>query len=193
MSYLTNKIDDHVVQLLKSGKVGLLPSDTIYGLSALALNEQAVEKIHKLKGRDSNKPLIVLIAKIEQLNELGLKKEQGELVKNYWPGPLSVVFESKGIPKWLQLGTESLAVRMPDNQELCDLIAKTGPIISTSANLQGQKPAELAAEAQKIFSEKLDFYVDVGKLEGQPSTLAVIENGKLKVVRQGAYIIQQKA
>lgn len=190
MSYSTDKIDDHVVQLLKSGKVGLLPSDTIYGLSALALNEQAVERIHRLKVRDSSKPLIVLIAKIEQLDDLGLKKEQAELVEQYWPGPLSVIFKSENIPEWLQLGTKSLAVRMPGYLELCDLIAKIGPIISTSANLQGQKPAESAAEAQKIFGGKLDFYVDMGKLEGQPSTLVVIENGKLKVVRQGACKIQ---
>lgn len=190
MSYFSNKIDEHVIELLKSGKVGLLPSDTIYGLSAVALNEKAVKQVHRLKGRDANKPFIVLIGNTEQLKDLGVNTEQVDLVKKYWPGPLSVVFSSENIPQWLQLGTNSLAVRMPDRQELCDLIAETGPIVSTSANLQGETPARSVEEAKEVFGDNLDFYVDIGKLEGQPSTLAIIENGKLKVVRQGAYILR---
>jgi L-threonylcarbamoyladenylate synthase len=122
MSYFTNWIDDQVVELLKSGKVGLLPSENI--------------------------------------------------------------------PSWLQLGSRGLAIRMPANQELRDLIAKVGPIISTSANLEGEKPANSAKEAQEIFGEQLDFYVDIGKLEGEPSTLVAINNEKLKVVRQGSLKIK---
>ena len=191
MSYFTNQIDERVATLLKGGKVGLLPSDTIYGLSALALNEQAVERIHKLKGRDSNKPLIVLIANIAQLTDLGLKQEHAEAVKSHWPASLSVEFEASDAPWWLHRGGFHFAVRMPDQQELRDLIAKVGPIISTSANLQGQKPALFVQEAKEIFGDELDFYMDAGNLSGQPSTLAIIENGKLKVIRQGFYKINQ--
>jgi L-threonylcarbamoyladenylate synthase len=187
MSYYTNRLDEHVVEMLKNGAVGLLPSDTIYGLSAVALNKEAVERIHELKDRDYNKPLIVLIASMEQLNSLGLNKEQAEQAQNYWPGPLSVIFKSSDIPEWLQLGNASLAVRMPDKDELRDLIAITGPIVSTSANLQGEKPAESVEEAKKYFNDYLDFYVDVGELNGQSSTLVKIENSQLKVVRQGVY------
>jgi L-threonylcarbamoyladenylate synthase len=186
MSYYTNRLDEHVAEMLKSGAVGLLPSDTIYGLSAVALNKEAVERIHELKDRDYNKPLIVLIASMEQLNSLGLNKEQAELVQNYWPGPLSVIFKSLDIPEWLQLGNASLAVRMPDKEELRDLIAIAGPIVSTSANLQGEKPAESVEEAKKYFNDHLDFYVDVGELNNQASTLVKIENERLKVVRQGS-------
>jgi L-threonylcarbamoyladenylate synthase len=187
MSYSTNRLDDRIVELLKNGAVGLLPSDTIYGLSAVALNKDAVERVHELKGRDGNKPLIVLIANIKQLKELGLSKEQSELVENYWPAALSVIFESGNVPAWLELGSSSLAVRMPDNQELRDLIAKTGPIVSTSANLQGKKPAASVKEAKNYFNEHLDFYVDIGELNGEPSTLVLIENDQLKIVRQGSY------
>jgi L-threonylcarbamoyladenylate synthase len=190
MSYFTNWIDDQVVELLKSGKVGLLPSDTIYGLSAIALNENAVKKVHRLKDRSGHKPFIVLISDTPQLEVLGIESTQAKIVKNYWPGALSVIFASKTIPSWLQLGSRSLAIRMPANQKLCDLIAKTGPIISTSANLEGEKPANSAKEAQEVFGEQLDFYVDIGKLEGEPSTLVAIENEKLKVVRQGSLKIK---
>jgi L-threonylcarbamoyladenylate synthase len=187
VSYYTNKIDDKIISLLKSGAVGLLPTDTIYGLSAVALNKNAVEKIHKLKKRDDKKPLVVLISSISQLQELGVNDDQLSLINNFWPGPLSVIFESSNIPEWLDLETKSLAVRLPDSNELLDLIKKTGPIVSTSANLQGQKPASSAKVAEEYFGKNIDFYVDFGPLESKPSTLVKIENNRLKVIREGAY------
>lgn len=186
MSYYAKKFDDKIVELLRDGGVGLLPTDTIYGLSAVALSEQAVERVHKLKKRDSGKPLVVLISELRQLKELGLKPEQAEIVKKYWPGSLSAVFESQNIPAWLQLGTNSLAVRLPGSKKLRELIKKVGPIVSTSANLQGQKPVSSVDEAKEYFGENLDFYVDVGDLQGQPSTLVKIENDHLKIIRPGA-------
>jgi L-threonylcarbamoyladenylate synthase len=187
VSYNTNNIDDKVAELLKSGGVGLLPTDTIYGLSAVALNQRAVEKVHRLKEHGKGKPLIVLISDISQLRELGLSTKEAGLMGRYWPGPISVIFESTDVPHWLQLETHSLAIRMPDIKELRRLIEKTGPIVSTSANLQGQKPAKNVSESKKYFKDKLDFYVDFGELEGQPSTLVKIENSSLKIIRQGAY------
>jgi L-threonylcarbamoyladenylate synthase len=190
VSYFTDTFDAKVVELLKNGAVGLLPTDTIYGLSALALNKEAVERIHALKGRDNNKPLIVLISDLHQLEELGLKVEQAELAKSYWPGPLSLEFDATDAPDWLHRGGFFFAVRMPDYSELRDLIAKTGPVVSTSANLQGQKPVSSVKEAQETFGDKLDFAVDAGKLEGQSSTLVKPEDGRLVVVRQGVLEIK---
>jgi L-threonylcarbamoyladenylate synthase len=189
MSYYTKKIDEKIVELLKRGAVGLLPTDTIYGLSAVALNEKAVSKVHRIKNHD-NRPFIVLISDIEQLAELGLRTSDADLIKSYWPGALSVIFESNTIPSWLQMGTNSLAVRLPDNNEVRNLIKKVGPIVSTSANLHDKEPACSVEEAGKYFGDQLDFYVDAGKLKGQSSTLVKIENGKLKILRQGAYEIK---
>jgi L-threonylcarbamoyladenylate synthase len=188
--YYATKFDNEVIKLLKKGGVGILPTDTIYGLSALALKKDAVERIHHLKGRDDRKPLIVLIANFNQLDKLGLNREQADFVKNYWPGPVSLEFDAHNAPVWLHRGGFTFAVRMPDSKVLRDLIAIIGPIVSTSANLQGGKPAKSVKQAQKYFGDQLDFYVDGGKLEGQSSTLIKIENGKLKVLRQGAYEIK---
>jgi L-threonylcarbamoyladenylate synthase len=190
MSYMTNQIDQKVVGLLSGGSVGFLPTDTIYGLSAVAMNEQAVERIHHLKGRDGSTPLIVLIADIEQLDSLGLKKDDADLIKKYWPGPLSVEFDAASAPSWLHRGNRFFAVRMPNNKELRELINTTGPIVSTSANLHGKKPASTTSEAERYFGKKLDFYVGAEKLEGEPSTLVKIENGQIKVLRQGAFPIK---
>jgi L-threonylcarbamoyladenylate synthase len=189
VSYFTNKIDKKVAELLNSGGVGLLPTDTIYGLSALALNKDAVQKVHKLKQRDGGKPLVVLIADVKQLAELGLSVAHADFVKKYWPGPLSLEFDASSAPEWLHRGMYYFGVRLPKHSELGDLIAKTGPIVSTSANLQGQAPAKNVEEAKKYFGDKLDFYVDSGEVSGQSSTLVKVTEGKLQVVRQGEYKI----
>lgn len=171
--------------MLKQDQVGLLPSDTIYGLSARALDEAAVERIHKIKGRDSGKPLIVLISDLKMLDLLSISVDQVKLVEKYWPGALSVIFTSDA-PEFLTRGTGSLAVRMPDSPDLTALINQVGPLVSTSANLEGEAPARNVAEAKAVFGGQLGFYVDAGELNNPPSTLVVINSGKLKVVRQGA-------
>jgi L-threonylcarbamoyladenylate synthase len=192
MAYMANEFDDEIVRLLQQGGVGLLPTDTIYGLSCRALDEQAVERIHKLKERDDGKPLIVLISDTKMLNMLSISDKQASIVENYWPGRLSVILPAPQTPAWLQLDTDSLAVRLPDHPELLELINKVGPIVSTSANLQGAAPVKSADEAVKIFDDKLDFYVDAGELDNPPSTLAVVDNGRLKVVRPSAVKIDEK-
>jgi L-threonylcarbamoyladenylate synthase len=185
VSYITDNFDDEILRLLKQGKAGLLPSDTIYGLSAKALDEAAVGRIHKIKSRDSGKPLIVLISDLKMLDLLSIPTGQAQAAQKYWPASLSVILPSEA-PEFLTRGTGSLAVRMPDQPDLARLIDKVGPIVSTSANLEGEAPVRNIAEARKVFGNKLDFYVDAGELDNPPSTLALIDNGKLKVVRQGA-------
>lgn len=189
MSYFTDKFDDKIVEILKQGGVGILPSDTVYGLSGPALDKKAVRRIHELKGRDADKPFIVLISNTKMLNMLSISVDCAEAVMNYWPGPLSIILPSAA-PDFLARGTKTLAVRLPDYPALRDLIDKVGPIISTSANLQGQKPLSSAAEAKKLFGDKLDFYVDAGTLNNPPSTLAALKNGRLHVIRQGAVKIK---
>ena len=192
MSYVTDRFDERVVELLQNGGVGLLPSDTIYGLSCRALDQTAVEKVHRLKDRDAGKPFIDLISDIKMLDLLSISKDQAEAVAKYWPGPLSVILPAPDSPEWLHRGTKTLAIRLPGYPKLQDLIRKVGPIISTSANLQGQPPVNNVKQARTIFGEDLDFYVDVGPLDNPPSTLAVIRNGELAAVRQGAVKINEE-
>jgi len=170
-----------------------MPTDTIYGLSASALDKDAVERIHSIKGRDSSKPLIVLIANLEMLDLLSIYKEQAKIIEEYWPGAVSLEFNASDSPSWLHRGRGHFAIRMPDHDTLRELISQVGPIVSTSANIQGGEPASNLDQAQAIFGEKLDFYVDAGKLVGQSSTLVINEGGRLKVVREGAVKIKQRS
>ena len=185
MSYVTDRFDDKIIELLKSGAAGFMPSDTIYGLSSRALDEAAVKKLHKIKGREGNKPFIVLIADLKMLELLSILDAKVELVNKYWPGPLSLVFRAPAAPAWLTLGGQTLAVRLPDDKALVGLINQTGPIISTSANKDGQRPMTSAKEAKAEFGEDLDFYVETGEINMLPSTIAKLENDKLVVTRQG--------
>ncbi|HCM51527.1 TPA: hypothetical protein DIS56_00085 [Candidatus Saccharibacteria bacterium] len=211
MSYITDGFDKKVVELLNEGAVGFMPTDTIYGLSCRALNEKAVERLHQLKGRSHNKPLIVLISDLKMLalpknlsgvvgnqiteyqvfgsglDALGVRYNKViTLVEKYWPGPLTVIFDAPRSPKWLHRGTKTLAVRMPAVADLQNLIKQVGPLVSTSANAEGERPAQSVEQARKYFGEQLDFYIDVGKVKTQPSTIARVEKSKLKLVRQGA-------
>lgn len=163
-----------------------MPSDTIYGLSCRALDEKAVERIYQLKYRRPDKPLIILISNLKMLNALGVRYNKAiTTLEKHWPGPLSVIFDAPNAPAWLTRGSGSLAVRWPADQELCKLINKIGPIISTSANPEGQKPAGSTNEAKKYFGDKVDFYVDAGELNHAASTVAVLKNQQLKVIRPG--------
>ena len=186
MSCVTGSFDNQVVDLIKQGGVGFLPTDTIYGLSCLALNQASVDKIHKLKDRAAHKPFIILISNTKMLDLLSIDSKDTMLVQKYWPGALSIILPDAKGPSWLTLNTATLAVRIPGNDQLRQLIDAVGPIVSTSANLQGQQPINSVAVAQKVFGKQLDFYVDFGKLDNPPSTLVAIKGGKLDVVRQGA-------
>jgi L-threonylcarbamoyladenylate synthase len=208
MSYYTQEFDGQVVEILQRGGIGFMPSDTVYGLSGRALGKTAVEKIYDIKGRDGDKPFIILISSPEMLDLLaphqnlseavgnriverqvfgaGLSVEIKTLIDKHWPGPLTIIFDMPTAPAWLHRGTKTLAVRWPDYPELLKVIDKTGPLVSTSANKQGHDTVTAVTEAQRVFGESLDFYVDKGYLDNMPSTIVRMDKGKLEVVRQGA-------
>jgi L-threonylcarbamoyladenylate synthase len=187
MSYLTDNFDDKIVSLLKNGAAGLMPSDTVYGLSARALDEAAIRRIYSLKGRDDNKPCIVLLADANQANQLGINPKDLTLVSTLWPAPITFIAPASAAPEFLHRGFQTLAVRVPDNGPLRKLLIQCGPLVSTSANLQGEEVAHLPSKAKEYFDDKLDFYIDVGELSGEPSTIVKAEDGQLKIIRPGAF------
>lgn len=181
MSYRTDSFDDIIVDLLKGGAVGFMPTDTVYGLSCLASEQAAVERIYDLKKRDANKPFIILIPEISHASKLGINPGALKPLSRIWPAPLSVICPAGPAPKYLHRGTQSLALRVPADESLRRLLATTGPLVSTSANLSEKPPVNDTDQAEQVFGERLDFYIDKGPLTGKPSTLAKLENGQLKI------------
>lgn len=185
----THVTNSQVAELLKNGAVGVLPSDTQYGLMARAADQAAVEKLYAIKKRN-HKPGTVIAANSDQLVELGLKRRYLKPVEHYWPNPISIVIPTGFNLKHLHRGKLSLAVRIPADANLQKLLADTGPLVTTSANMPGGQPASTIAEAQTIFGEKVDFYVDGGDLSGRkPSTVIRIVDDVVEVLREGAVLV----
>lgn len=173
--------------LSKQGAIGVIPTDTVYGVVARATDHEAVTRLYELKKRDS-KPGTVIAADIGQLEELGLKHRYLKAVEQFWPGAVSVVIPASDPDlEYLHRGRMSLAVRVPAGKELQSLLKKTGPLLTSSANRSGEPPAATIAQARKYFDDKVDFYVDGGDLSGrQPSTVIRILDDAVEVLRPGA-------
>lgn len=184
-----------IARKLKSGGVGVLPTDTIYGLVGLALNQRVVERIYKLRKRDPQKPMIILISSLDDLKKFNIDLDENTknfLTKN-WPNPLSIILPCpKSKFEYLHRGTKTLAFRIPNNPKLLKLLSVSGPLVAPSANFEGEKPAESIIDAKKYFGDSVDFYIDGGNLNSKPSTLIKIEDGKIKLLREGSFSLSEK-
>lgn len=178
---------DEAAEMLKEGGVGVLPTDTLYGLVGYALDPDVVARIYDLKERDPEKPLIVLIADIAQLEELGvvLSSELEEKLGAYWPGKNTIIIETVDEQfSYLDRGFRKIAFRLPDDESLRELIRATGPLVAPSANVEGAPPAKNIEEARAYFGTSVDFYVDGGVLEGPASSIILFDGDEVITVRE---------
>lgn len=179
-----------IIRLIKDGKIGVLPTDTIYGLVGSAMNPKVVEKIYKLRKRAFDKPMIILISSLDDLEKFAvhLTEKQREFLKENWPNPLSVVLPVTGAEfKYLHRGKNSLAFRIPKDQRLLGILKKTGPLVAPSANFEGEKPAETIAQAKNYFGENVSFYLDGGVIKTSPSTILELKDESIRVLRKGRF------
>lgn len=176
MRVATSVNDPEIIRILRAGGIGVLRTDTLYGVVANADDEGAVRRVYELKGRDDDKSPIVLIDSIDQIYD-ELSEAHTEYVSHVWPGPYSVIVPSVVAPLWIRRGNGSVAYRMPASDELRQLIGHTGPLIAPSANPQGMQPATSLQEARYYFADKVDFYVDGGTVEhAKPSSIIRLED-----------------
>lgn len=181
------EIADH----LQQGHIGVIPTDTVYGVVCSAHNTAAVRRLYGLKDRD-NKPGTIIAATIEQVAGLGIPRRYLSAVEQYWPNPISIIIPVGDKLPELQLGKGSLAIRIPDNPELHTLLLATGPLLTSSANPPGQQPAATIIQAKQYFSSDVDFYVDGGNLSSnKPSTIIRIVDDAVEVLREGAVTIAE--
>jgi L-threonylcarbamoyladenylate synthase len=170
--------------------IGVMPTDTVYGVVARAQDETAVSRLYELKKRE-DKPGTLIAANLDQLESLGLKRRYLKAVEQYWPGAVSVVIPAANPElKYLHRGKMTLAVRIPDDKDLQKLLEVTGPLITSSANQPGEPPANTIEEAKAYFGDQVDFYEDGGHLSNrQPSTIIRIIDDAVEVLREGAVTI----
>jgi len=187
MIIFKNLFNKELEDLLSNGSVGLLPTDTIYGLSCSVYDKNAVERIYDIKGRAKGIPVIVLISDVSDLEKFRIYPDTTtrDILLNNWPGGISFILPIVGGFEYLTRGSASLAFRVPNDPKLLKLLKTTGPLISTSANPSGERPAEDLKQATDYFGDRLDFYVDAGMLAGNPSTLVDLTDARPVVLRQG--------
>ena len=179
-----------LVSLLKNGAVGFIPTDTVYGIVAAANIEAAVANLYSLKNRVSN-PGPIIASSIDQLVDIGIKRSYLNAVKQFWPNPISI--EIPHNINYLNQGTGRQAFRIiKGDEDLIKLLEAVGPLVTSSANLPYQPPANNLDEGEKYFGESLDFYVGGGDLsDRKPSTLIRIIDDSIEVIREGAVKVSE--
>jgi L-threonylcarbamoyladenylate synthase len=183
----TLRMDEQIVETIVEGGIGVIPTDTLYGIVASARDPDAVSRVYEVKRRNPNKACIVLVADIDDIEEFGvvLSNELREMLLRYWPGPYSILLPIVDETfSYLDRGTGEIAFRVPDDEELREFLRVTGPLIAPSANTEGDAPATTVSLAQQYFGDSVDFYVDGGERSGPPSTLLRLrENGETEILR----------
>ncbi len=180
---------EEVAAALLDGQVAVLPTDTVYGLVALARDRRATDLLFALKQRTSGVPLAVLCASVEQA--LALADRDGApgaaaVAARWWPGPLTLVLPRRaGVDLPLGEPTTTIGLRVPDHAPLRAVAELVGPIAATSANRHGEAVAETAADARATFGDAVALVVDGGRLVGRSSTVVDTTTAPWTILREG--------
>ncbi len=176
-------------KILETGGAVILPTETVYGLFAKALDEQAVEHVYALKRRPRDKAMNLNVGDFETI--LTYSKDQPPYLKKlydqYLPGPLTIILKANdSVPAWINSGLSTIGFRLPNHPKTLELIKKTGPLIGPSANISGQESGKVFLQIQQQFSEMVSGFEDDNALTGLDSTILDLSGEKARILRQGA-------
>src|SRR5882762_1340548 len=181
---------DEAARVISSGGVIAFRTDTFYGLGADPFNREAIVRIRELKGREDDKPILLLVSDESEVDRFIEQSEFFKLIaKGHWPAPLTLIgFALPEVPTELTAGTHSLGLRLPDDDGVRSLVrACGGALTATSANVSGQPPARTAKEVENYFPEGVDLIIDGGEVTAtQPSTVLDLSGTEARLVREGA-------
>ncbi len=181
---------ERAVQLLRRGEVVAIPTDTLYGLAADPFNLAAVARLYQIKGRPERRALPILIASIDQAEELvnDLPDIFFHLAERFWPGPLTLVVDaSRRVPLKVTGNTGRVALRIPRAKIPCALINALGtPVTGTSANLSGFSACLDAGQVVKQLGERLPLILDGGASKTRlASTVVDLRGEQWRILREG--------
>ena len=178
----------HALEILKAGGLVAFPTDTVYGVGALAFDGKAVESIYVAKDRPIEKAIPVLIGDKDDLEKVGIHipASAHKLVSRFWPGPLTILIPKRAeIPESVS-ATATVGVRVPDHDVARALLRAAGPMAVTSANISGGQSPVTAEEVYEQLGGRIDLIIDGGQTPGGvPSTLVDCTLSELKVLRKG--------
>ena len=180
---------EKIKQELEKGGAVVLPTETVYGLFAKALDKKAVDHVYQLKGRPRDKALNLNVAHLDDI--LNFSKNQPpylqKLVDGFLPGPLTIILKANDkVPYWVNSDLTTVGFRMPSHPITLELIREFGPLIGPSANISGQASGASFKEILKDFGQEVLGIEDDAYLTGQDSTILDLSGSKARILRQGA-------
>ena len=180
---------DKIEKTLAAGGAVVLPTETVYGLFAQALNEEAVERIYELKRRPRDKALNLNVASLEEIYAFSKNQPTylNQLYQAFLPGPLTIILQANDqVPTWINSGMDTVGFRIPKHSVTLDLIRKYGPLIGPSAKLSGKVSGTSFQQIVMDFQEQVSGVEDDAALTGQDSTILDLSGEKARILRQGA-------
>ena len=180
---------EKIKQELEKGGVVVLPTETVYGLFAKALDKKTVDYVYQLKRRPRDKALNLNVASLDDI--LNFSKKQPpylqKLVDSFLPGPLTIILEANDkVPYWVNSDLTTVGFRMPNHPVTLELIREFGPLIGPSANISGHTSGVSFEEILKDFGQEVLGIEDDTFLTGQDSTILDLTGKKVKILRQGS-------
>ena len=185
-----NETYRRAIEVLRAGGVVALPTDTVYGLVAVAADRAAVERVYETKVRDPAQPMPLFVCSIEQSELIAdLNDVARRLMQRFWPGALTIVLWKKpGYETRAVAAGNTIGVRAPGDPVLRELAAQLGPLTGTSANIAGREECHTADEVRAQLGDAVDLIVDAPvDASGQPSTIVdCTDPARVSVLRDGA-------
>ena len=176
--------------LIKKGSLVIFPTSSFYGLGTSALNAEAVDKVFRVKKRERQNPVLILIASLAELDPLvrSIPMPSTKLIEAFWPGGLTLVFQAADIvPSNLTGHTGKIGIRLANHPVASSLVRAVGnPITGTSANISGQEGCSVAARVDENIRDQVDLVLDAGRLTGgEASTVVDVTESPPKIIREG--------
>ena len=178
-------------ELIRNGGIVVFPTETVYGIGANALNENAIKKLYDIKKRPLNKPISLLVNSIDMIEQVAkdITKLEYALIKTFFPGPLTIILKKKNIvPNIVTANQDTVGIRMPANEIALKLIGYVGiPIATPSANISGKPSGTNLKDIMEDFDGKVDCFIDDGPSKiGLASTIVQVVDGIPHILRQGS-------
>ncbi|NQJ47359.1 threonylcarbamoyl-AMP synthase [Streptococcus suis] len=180
---------DKLRTILENGGAVILPTETVYGLFAQALNEDAVNRVYQLKQRPRDKAMNL---NVSNLNDIYFFSQNTpffleKLYNRFMPGSLTIILKANdNVPFWVNSGLDTVGFRLPNHAQTLRLISETGPLIGPSANISGNESGKKFSDIQAQFSVDLPGIEDDQALTGIDSTILDLSGQKARILRQGA-------
>lgn len=183
------ELAENVRRVVRNGEIVAIPTETYYGLGVDPFSEQAVDRLVRLKERERDKPILVLIGETGQLSLLTgeISPIAEVLIEAFWPGPLTILFHAdRLLPAPLHSGSGAIGIRLSSCALLCALLKYVGPLTGTSANLLGDPPACSAHEVDRSLGHAVKLIVDAGRTPGGPPSTVMDPREPVRIIREGA-------